>query len=433
MYLPHPRIRFNPRPFLVFLEYYAPEPRAIGDPVDTPEGLGVVAHCVGIDGFAQPTQTYFPVGDCLNTYRISLRKPTWAEHCAYEQKDGKCLWSSKTRARMQRRDFGLRDYSARPQGGELHEQLIRKTDELLVANGFSTKQEAHLGLPNGRECFADVLAKKGSRQVAVEIQTTERTHYSQQQRIDRYYVLGLNSLWLFAGSGTPGSGTEHVSARIVNPEAGPRELLVEDLANGKTVSLERYLKKKIKQFSAPPPIDYYISPSVITRIRAGLRQLTDLRDFKRKIKQARKRRRQKKEFGEGIDSAILQLAVGGTGNRRVKAEAWYQDGLLYVIELSLRHRVNDLCDISETRPWDVTETQMLLAELIKRGYLVDGNGDRINDPGNALRRVKIGVVSFNGILILKLPEELLAELDPYETPYGVTEVTPASPPLVRSQ
>jgi len=86
---------------------------------------------------------------------------------------------------------------------EAHLRLKRMAVEAARANKWDAKTEAHGESEVGNKWKADVFARKGKTQVAVEIQWSRQTDDETWRRQKRYEESGVRCLWLFRQSDFP--------------------------------------------------------------------------------------------------------------------------------------------------------------------------------------------------------------------------------------
>jgi hypothetical protein len=86
---------------------------------------------------------------------------------------------------------------------ESHLRLKRMAVEVARTHGWDAVTEAVGATPAGEPWKADVLARKGSRKVAVEIQWSAQANDQTLRRQERYAQSGIRCLWLLRHGGIP--------------------------------------------------------------------------------------------------------------------------------------------------------------------------------------------------------------------------------------
>ena len=81
-------------------------------------------------------------------------------------------------------------------GGSLHNHLVRETGQLFREAGFDTCEECPVRLPDGRLDFLDLLVKRGSCTICIEIETSARNVLTNATKADQ---AGL-PLWIVVSS-----------------------------------------------------------------------------------------------------------------------------------------------------------------------------------------------------------------------------------------
>ena len=70
--------------------------------------------------------------------------------------------------------IGFALQTPRLRGGGFHNLLVQRAAAVFEAQGFSVTPECPFQLPDGRTDFLDLLATRGSRLIACEVETTPR-------------------------------------------------------------------------------------------------------------------------------------------------------------------------------------------------------------------------------------------------------------------
>ena len=86
---------------------------------------------------------------------------------------------------------------------EAHLQLKKTVVDAARANGWEAATEVPGASPLGEQWTADVLAKKKTHKVAVEIQWAGQTNEETMRRQERYRQSGIRGLWLLRQPGFP--------------------------------------------------------------------------------------------------------------------------------------------------------------------------------------------------------------------------------------
>lgn len=103
---------------------------------------------------------------------------------------------------------------------EAHLRLKRMAVEVARANGWTANTEVLGTSPSGEAWKADVLAEKGGRKIAIEIQWSSQTNDEISRRQQRYRESGVRGLWLLRQATFPIT-RELPAARIGgSPEQG---------------------------------------------------------------------------------------------------------------------------------------------------------------------------------------------------------------------